>query len=263
MLLFYLNAAPIAVLNLNVVPTSEESLQVSWELPLFPNGELAGFVVFYRVSSVLQSLPISSSGYNSTALSSNTIILLDNLEPHTNYSVHVQAMVSFNGSLLPGAIGEELLQRTDITNSSAVVDLTAVATSPTSILVTWEPPLTLNGPLQEYFVYYMQSDEVQTVPISSDNYNRSTTLDTCIKLEDLTPFTNYSIHAQASVSENGQAAFLGVIEVEILQRTNSTIPPPSQRPTPLTPTAIPLVPDTQTISIQIPQPDQIQTGIVL
>ena len=72
------------------------------------------------------------------------------------------------------------------------------------------------------------------------------------EITGLTPYTNYTIHVRAI----GQDNLRGDVDVEILQRTNSTIqdvlipPDPTQGPS------------SNMITIPLPNPDQVTTGLV-
>ena len=80
-----------------------------------------------------------------------------------------------------------------------------------------------------------------------------------VDIPNLIPYTNYTIHVQAVVPEaDEQVELLGSIDEEIVQRTNSTSDD--------TPTSIDIVEVTtssQTITINIPPPSQIDTGRVM
>ena len=78
-----------------------------------------------------------------------------------------------------------------------------------------------------------------------------------VDIPNLIPYTNYTIHVQAVVPD-GRVELLGSIDEEIVQRTNSTSDD--------TPTSIDIVEVTtssQTITINIPPPSQIDTGRVM
>ena len=76
---------------------------------------------------------------------------------------------------------------------------------------------------------------------------------TNFEITGLMPYTNYTIHVRAI----GQGNLLGDIDEEILQRTNSTIQlvTTSDGPTP--------APTANTITIHLPDPSQVETGLVM
>ena len=73
------------------------------------------------------------------------------------------------------------------------------------------------------------------------------------EITGLIPYTNYTIHVLAI----GQDNLAGDVDVEILQRTNSTTqvvmaPPGSTQE-----------PSSNMITILLPDPDQVETGLVM
>ena len=185
------------------------------------------------------------------------------LLPYTNYTIHIRAEGIFNGDSLQGAVVEEVLIRTNITNPTAVRNLQAVAVSPLSIQVTWLPPMSPNGPISNYIVFYMEGNTAQpSGNIQNINYTQETTSDvqTDYIISSLMPYMNYTIQVQAVITESPYI-LTGSVDDEIVQRTNSAIP--QVLPT-AGPTLLPLAgPTHETITILIPDPLQIQTGRVM
>ncbi|KAF7243984.1 Netrin receptor DCC [Varanus komodoensis] len=66
-----------------------------------------------------------------------------------------------------------------------VENLRAVSTSPTSILITWEPPAYANGPVQGYRLYCTEVATGKEQNIEVDNLS--------YKLEGLKKFTEYTL----------------------------------------------------------------------
>ena len=136
-----------------------------------------------------------------------------------------------------------------------MTNLTAVATSNQSIRVTWDLPVYPNAPIMHYNLYYRASDITQQPPnIRSDGYTEIMDISsTEFEITGLIPYTNYTVHVRAI----GQGNLLGEIDEEILQRTNSTIQvvmtsdSPTQEPT------------SNTITILLPGPSQVETGRVM
>ncbi len=178
-----------------------------------------------------------------------------NLDPFTNYTVHVRAIGNPN---LQGSVVEEILVRTNITNPSAVVNLTAEAISSTEIRVTWNPPTKPNGPISHYVVYYLKGSTPQTGTISSSGYAQLTTTGTMFTIKKLNPFTYYQIHVQPFVTEMPYVLD-GMIDNETMSRTFSAVP--DFTPTPGQ--VITAEPTHETIHILIPNPMQINTGQVM
>ena len=246
--------------------TSFQSVLVEWNLPLYPNSNISHYIVYYIDSSYTQVPPISDKGYTSittdvTQSSTRTVEIID-LKPYTNYTIHIRAVGVFNGQLLQEAVVEEVLVRTNITNPKAVRELRAVALSPQSIQVTWLPPLSPYGPISNYIVFYKVGSTAQpSGNIQSVNCMQENTSDVHTEhiITGLTPYTNYTIHVQTVITEPPYV-LRGAIADDIVQRTNSTIPPiPTVCPNVLPP----VEPTHETIGILIPDPLQIQTGHVM
>ena len=76
---------------------------------------------------------------------------------------------------------------------------------------------------------------------------------TSYEITGLTPYTNYTTHVRTI----GESNLRGDVTIEILQRTNSTIqvvmtpPGPTQEPS------------SNMITILLPDPDQVTTGLVM
>ena len=132
----------------------------------------------------------------------------------------------------------------------------AVATSNQSIRVSWDLPLYPNGPILYYDLFYRASDTPQQPPniMSDSSYTERMVMNaTNYEITGLTPYTNYTVHVRAI----GQDNLRGDVDVEILQRTNSTI---QVVPVPLDPTQ---GPSSNMITIHLPDPDQVTTGLVM
>ena len=142
-----------------------------------------------------------------------------NLDPFTNYTVHVRAIGSPN---LQGSVLEEILVRTNITNPLAIENLRAEATSLDEIRVTWNPPTKSNGPISHYVVFYTKGSTPQTGTISSSGYAQLTTTGTMFTIQQLDTFTYYQIHVQPFVTEMPYV-LEGTIDTEVVIRTSSGI----------------------------------------
>ena len=141
------------------------------------------------------------------------------------------------------------------TAPTAVTNLIAVATSNQSIQVSWDLPLYPNGPILYYDLFYRESDTPQQSPniMSDSSYiERMVTNATNYEITGLTAFTDYTIHVRA-IGENN---LVGDDE-EILQRTNST----TQNLT--IPTGATQGPSSNMITILLPDPDDVETGLVM
>ena len=106
--------------NLTAVATSNQSIRASWDLPLYPNGPILYYKLFYRASNTPQQPPnIRSDGYLEI-LVVDTEFEITGLTTYTNYTIHVLAIGQ--GDLF-GSIDTEIPQRT---NSIPRIELQSV-----------------------------------------------------------------------------------------------------------------------------------------
>ena len=134
-------------------------------------------------------------------------------------------------------------------------NVVAVATSNQSIRVTWDLPVYPNAPIMHYNVYYRVSDTPQQPPdIRSDGYTEIMDISsTEFEITGLMSYTNYTVHVRAI----GQGNLLGDIDEEILQQTKITIQ------VVMTSSGTPQEPTSNTITILLPDPSQVETGRVM
>ena len=151
------------------------------------------------------------------------------------------------------------------TDPTAVTNLQAVPNSFSSIRVTWSIPTFPNGPVGRYAVYYRDADTVQVAPIQSEGYNSHIVpaapdeIDFELVIEDLVAFTFYAIHVQPLIGGDNDlhTDFFGDVDLEILQRTNSTT---AEQPTVGITDAPTIVPTLTTIFVYLPPTSQLVTG---
>ena len=120
---------PTAVTNLMAVATSNQSIRVTWDLPVYPNGPIMHYNLYYRASDTVQQPSNIRSDSYTEILVMNTDIEITGLEPFTNYTIHIQAIGQ--GNLL-GSIDEEILQRTNSTTQMITMDATTPTLVPTA-----------------------------------------------------------------------------------------------------------------------------------
>ena len=141
------------------------------------------------------------------------------------------------------------------TEPTAVDNVVAVATSNQTIRVTWDLPVYPNAPIMHYNLYYRASDTPQQPPnIRSDGYTEIMDISsTEFEITGLMSYTNYTVHVRAI----GQGNLLGDIDEEILQQTKITIQ------VVMNSSGTPQEPTSNTITILLPDPSQVETGRVM
>ncbi|KAM7116522.1 phosphatidylinositol phosphatase PTPRQ [Molossus nigricans] len=163
--------------NLTYESISSTAVNVSWWPPPQPNG-----LVFYYVSLSLQQTPRHVRPHLVTY---ETSVYFDNLEKYTDYILKITPSTEKGFS---DTYAAQLHIRTeeDVPETSPIIN-TFKNLSSTSVLLSWNPPVKPNGAIISYDLSLQGPHENYSF-ITSDNY---------IILEELSPFTLYSIFAAA------------------------------------------------------------------
>ncbi|XP_075284511.1 phosphatidylinositol phosphatase PTPRQ [Opisthocomus hoazin] len=166
-----------SVENLVYQNISSSSVNVSWLPPSQPNG-----LVFFHVS--LSSLQLGTSKIL-CFLTYNTSIIFDNLEKYTDYVLKIIPATDKGSSELHA---QSLHIRTDEdVPESAPIIKTFSNLSTTSVMLAWDPPVKPNGIIISYDLNLFGPEGNNSFP-TANNF---------VILEDLLPFTLYSIYAAA------------------------------------------------------------------
>ncbi|XP_075352394.1 phosphatidylinositol phosphatase PTPRQ [Mycteria americana] len=166
-----------SVENLVYQNISSTSVNVSWLPPSQPNG-----LVFFHVSLSLLQL-----GTNEilSFLTYNTSIIFDNLEKYTDYILKITPATDKGSSELH-ALSLHIRTDEDVPESAPIIK-TFSNLSTTSVMLSWDPPVKPSGIIISYDLNLFGPER---------NKSFSTTYNFII-LEDLLPFTLYSIYAAA------------------------------------------------------------------
>ncbi|XP_058789231.1 cell adhesion molecule Dscam2-like isoform X3 [Phymastichus coffea] len=125
---------------------TSQSLQVSWDPP--PNSSLNGVLKGYKV--MYENMDALTDTTKVEAKTTTALTLtLGSLEKHTNYSVQVAAFTRAGD----GVASAPLYCVTEEDKPEMPAGIKAVASSATSIIVSWLPPLRSNGIITSYNVH--------------------------------------------------------------------------------------------------------------
>uniref|UniRef100_A0A8D3CTD2 Netrin receptor DCC n=1 Tax=Scophthalmus maximus TaxID=52904 RepID=A0A8D3CTD2_SCOMX len=167
---------PSAPRDLVPVLVSSRFVRLSWRPPEESGGAVQTYGVYYS-----QDRSVNVSEPESLELT------VSNLKPEESYSFRV---VAYN-DVGPGESSAPLRITTkpDLQVPSRVESLRADALSPTSVQVSWEPPVQPNGPLLGYRLLWSESPtgKEQSVEVNGLNY----------KMEGLNKFTEYTVRVLA------------------------------------------------------------------
>ncbi|NXH29211.1 PTPRQ phosphatase, partial [Myiagra hebetior] len=175
--------------NLVYQNISSSSVNVSWLPPSQPNG-----LVFFHVSLSLMQLGTSKI---LSFLTYNTSIIFDDLEKYTDYILKITPATD-KGSSEQHALSLHIRTDEDVPESAPVIKKFSNL-STTSVMLSWDPPVKPNGIIIRYDLNLFG-------PEKNDSFS---TTNNFIILEDLLPFTLYSIYAAArTIKGPGPSAVL-------------------------------------------------------
>ncbi|XP_032451214.1 LOW QUALITY PROTEIN: netrin receptor DCC [Lynx canadensis] len=164
----------------DVVPVlvSSRFVRLSWRPPAEAKGNIQTFTVFFsREGDTGRERALNTSQPGSLQLT------VGNLKPEAMYTFRVVAYNEWG----PGESSQPIKVATqpELQVPGPVENLQAVSTSPTSILITWEPPAYANGPVQGYrlFCTEVSTGKEQNIEVDGLSY----------KLEGLKKFTEYTL----------------------------------------------------------------------
>ena len=128
-----------AVTELSAVALTSSTIKVIWSLPDYPNGPVGVYNVFYAETEIVgQSVDFENDPSFQRTSSSFFVVVLQELEPFTSYTIYVQPVALGN---LIGEAAMIVLR----TNSSAptelpVTDVAPSSATPNTILFYLPPP---------------------------------------------------------------------------------------------------------------------------
>ncbi|XP_074152357.1 neogenin isoform X8 [Sminthopsis crassicaudata] len=183
---------------------STRFIKLTWRTPASdPPGDNLTYSVFYTKEG------INRERIENTSHPGEMQVTIQNLMPETVYIFRVVAH-NRHGS------GERSLPlrvetQPEVQLPGPAPNIRAYASSPTSITVTWETPLSGNGEIQNYKLYYMEkgADNEQDVDVGSRSYT----------INGLKKYTEYSFRVVA-YNKHGP----GVSTQDVVVRTLSDVP---------------------------------------
>ncbi|XP_058850962.1 neogenin-like isoform X2 [Acipenser ruthenus] len=182
---------------------STRFIKLTWRLPAEPHGDNINYSVYYSQEGATRER------IENTSRPGELQVTIQNLMPETKYVFRVVAH-NRNG---PGESSTPLKVATqlEVQVPGPSPNLRALATSPTSITVSWEMPLLGKGEIQNYKLYYMEKGlgNEQDVDVGGLSYT----------INGLKKYTDYSFRVVA-YNKHG----LGVSTEDVVARTFSDVP---------------------------------------
>lgn len=124
---------------------SSQSLQVSWDSP--PDSSLNGILKGYKV--MWENTDALAESKPEMKITTALTVVIHGLEKYTNYSIQVLASTRAGD----GVSSSPLYCVTEEDLPEVPAGVKAVASSATSIIVSWQPPLRSNGNITAYNVH--------------------------------------------------------------------------------------------------------------
>ncbi|KAF1472591.1 Netrin receptor DCC, partial [Eudyptula minor novaehollandiae] len=163
----------------DVVPVlvSSRFVRLSWRPPAEARGSVQTYTVFFSRDGVNRERAVNTSQSGTLQLT------VGNLKPEETYTFRVVAYNEWG----PGESSQPIKVATqpELQVPGPVENLRAVSTSPSSILVSWDPPAYANGPVQGYRLFCTETatGREQNVEVDGLSY----------RLEGLKKFTEYTL----------------------------------------------------------------------
>ncbi|XP_045651214.1 neogenin isoform X6 [Ursus americanus] len=183
---------------------STRFIKLTWRTPASdPHGDNLTYSVFYTKEG------IARERVENTSRPGEMQVTIQNLMPATVYVFRVMAQNKHGSGESSAPLRVETQPEVQLPGPAP--NIRAYAASPTSITITWETPLSGNGEIQNYKLYYMEkgTDKEQDVDISSHSHT----------IIGLKKYTEYSFRVVA-YNKHGP----GVSTQDVAVRTLSDVP---------------------------------------
>uniref|UniRef100_A0A8C7KLW0 Neogenin 1 n=1 Tax=Oncorhynchus kisutch TaxID=8019 RepID=A0A8C7KLW0_ONCKI len=186
---------------------STRFIKLTWRPPAEPNGEDLTYSVYFNQEGTNRERILNTSRPGEMQ------VTIQNLMPDSKYKFRVVAH-NKNGLGESSAVLKVATQG-EVQVPGPAPNLQAVSTTPTSVTLSWDTPLTGNGDVLTYKVYYMEKglDLEQDVDAGALSYT----------LMGLKKFTEYSIRVVA-FNKHGSGVSTGDITVTTLSDVPSAPP---------------------------------------
>ncbi|NXY43110.1 NEO1 protein, partial [Ceuthmochares aereus] len=183
---------------------STRFIRLTWRTPVSdPQGDNLTYSIFYTKEG------INRERVENTSRPGETQVTIQNLMPETVYVFRVVAQNKHG----PGesSVPLKVATQPEVQLPGPAPNIRAYASSPTSVTVTWETPLSGNGEIQNYKLYYMEKgqDTEQDVDVAGLSYT----------ISGLKKYTEYSFRVVA-YNKHGP----GVSTQDVVVRTLSDVP---------------------------------------
>ncbi|NXD12855.1 NEO1 protein, partial [Nothocercus nigrocapillus] len=183
---------------------STRFIRLTWRTPASdPQGDNLTYSIFYTKEG------INRERVENTSRPGEMQVTIQNLMPETVYVFRVVAQNRHGSG--ESSVPLKVATQPEVQLPGPAPNIRAYAGSPTSVTVTWETPLSGNGEIQNYKLYYMEKgqDSEQDVDVGGLSYT----------INGLKKYTEYSFRVVA-YNKHGP----GVSTQDVVVRTLSDVP---------------------------------------
>lgn len=182
---------------------STRFIKLTWRTPAEPQGENLTYSVFYGKEG------INRDRVENTSHPGEMQVTIQNLMPETVYIFRVVALNKHGAG--ESSIPLKVATQPEVQVPGPAPNLRAYSSLPTSITISWETPLSGNGEIQSYKLYYMEkgAENEQDIDVGGHSYT----------INGLKKYTEYTFRVVA-YNKHGP----GVSTQDVVVRTLSDVP---------------------------------------
>ncbi|KAB5558853.1 hypothetical protein PHYPO_G00021970 [Pangasianodon hypophthalmus] len=182
---------------------STRFIKLTWRLPLEPHGDDITYSVYYGLEGAKRERTVNTSRPGEMQ------VTIQNLKPDTKYSFRVVAYNKHGRGESSAPL--KVATQPEVQVPGPAPNFQAVVQTSTSVSLSWDKPLTGNGDIQNYRVYYMEKSlgNEKDIEVSGLSYTMS----------GLKKFTEYNFRVVA-YNKHGP----GVSTDDVSVRTYSDVP---------------------------------------
>ncbi|KAK3533036.1 hypothetical protein QTP70_006611 [Hemibagrus guttatus] len=182
---------------------STRFIKLTWRLPLEPHGDHITYSVFYGLEGAKRERTVNTSRPGEMQ------VTIQNLKPDTKYSFRVVAYNKHGRGESSAPL--KVATQPEVQVPGPAPNFQAVVQTSTSVSLSWDKPLTGNGDIQNYKVYYMEKNlgNEKDIEVSGLSYT----------MTGLKKFTEYNFRVVA-YNKHGP----GVSTDDVSVRTYSDVP---------------------------------------
>ncbi|XP_027008900.2 neogenin 1a isoform X10 [Tachysurus fulvidraco] len=182
---------------------STRFIKLTWRLPLEPQGDDITYSVYFGLEGAKRERTVNTSRPGETQ------VTIQNLKPDTKYSFRVVAYNKHGRGESSAPL--KVATQPEVQVPGPAPNFQAVVQTSTSASLSWDKPLTGNGDIQNYKVYYMEKNlgNEKDVEVSGLSYT----------MTGLKKFTEYNFRVVA-YNKHGP----GVSTDDVTVRTYSDVP---------------------------------------